>query len=455
MEQPARSIWLGSLDVMAAVDQGALGAFGRRVLVLCGLIIMIDGFDVQVITYVAPVLTKALGIDRSMLGPVFSSGLVGTMLGALILAPLADRMGRKRVLCGCILLFGLCSLGTITAARIETLMAWRFLSGLGLGGATPIAVAFAAEFCPARIRATAVMIVYTGFAVGAGGGGLLAAQMIPALGWTSVFVLGGIAPLVLLAAVMLLLPDSMSDLARRGRADLLARTLGQLVPGISADPTAPIRLGEREAGFPVKRLFAEGRTPRTIMLWIMFFTNILSLYFMVSWFPTLAHASGLELSDALRAAAMIQVGSIAGTLSLALLVRRFDTFTVMSFGYLGGAIALVLAAFAGGSVGYFTAIAFLAGFFVIGTQTGANGVSALIYPASMRPTGVGWALGIGRTGSILGPSLGGMLIALDWPTRDLFVAAAVPAVVAALSAFALSRLLRRSAEVRDAVGALP
>jgi MFS transporter, AAHS family, 4-hydroxybenzoate transporter len=178
------------------------------------------------------------------------------------------------------------------------------------------------------------------------------------------------------------------------------------------------------------------------------------LYFMVSWFPTLAHASGLELSDAVRAAATIQVGSILGTLSLAALVRRVDTFTVMSLGFLGGAIALVLVAFASGVV-YFTAIAFLAGFFVIGTQTGANGISALVYPASMRSTGVGWALGMGRIGSILGPSIGGLLIALDWPTRDLFIAAAGPALLASLSAFVLSRMLRRSPERRAELAPQP
>src|SRR5262249_17099616 len=316
---------LGTLDVTAAIDQSPLGALGLRVLVLCGLVILIDGFDVQVITYVAPVLTQALGVDRSMLGPVFSSGLVGTMLGALLLAPTADRIGRKLILCGCILLFALCSLGTITASGIESLMAWRFMAGLGLGGATPIAVAFGAEFCPARIRATAVMIIYTGFAVGAGGGGLIAAQWIPAFGWTPGFLLGGMAPLVLLGVLLVLLPESISDVARRGRSDLVARTIVQIAPGVSADPNAPVRLGEREAGFPVKRLFVEGRTPRTIVLWIMLFTNILPLSFMVSWFPPLAHASGLELSDAVRAAATIQVGSILGTLSLTALVRRVDT----------------------------------------------------------------------------------------------------------------------------------
>jgi MFS transporter, AAHS family, 4-hydroxybenzoate transporter len=438
VEHATRSIWLGPIDVAAVIDQKPLSRVGWRVLIVCALIIAVDGFDVQAITYVAPVLTKALGVERASLGPVFSSGLFGTMAGALILAPLADQLGRKFVLCACILLFSLCTLATVTVTSIESLMILRFLAGLGLGSATPIAVAFAAEFSPARIRATCVMIVYTGFAVGAGGGGLIAAKLLPTYGWPSVFALGGVAPLVLLAALVLLLPRSLVDLARSNRGDLIAKTLTNVAPEVAVDPTAPVKLGDREAGFPVARLFTEGRATRTLVLWVMFFTNILSLYFMVSWFPTLANGAGLD------------VGSIASTLSLAALSRRFETFTIMSLGYLGGALVLVLVAYASGSVAYVTAVAFLAGFFVIGTQTGANAVSALVYPGSMRATGVGWALGMGRTGSILGPSLGGLLIAHGWDAHDLFLAAAGPVVLACICAILLSVMLREPSGQNEA-----
>ncbi len=441
-----RSIRLGALDVTEVIDRSPLGPLGIVVLVLCGLAMIIDGYDIQVITYVAPVITQQLGVDRSMLGPVFSSGLVGTTLGALIFGALGDRIGRKFTICGCIGLFAVASLGTITASGISSLIAWRLLGGLGLGGVTPIAIAYAAEFCPARFRATATMIIACGFPVGAGGGGFIAAQMIPAFGWQSAFWLGGIAPVLLLVAMILLLPRSIGDLAKRGRSALVAATIGRIAPDVAVDPAAQVSLGARNAGFPIGRLFAEGRTCRTVVLWLMFFTNILALYFMVSWLPTLAHSSGLQLADAVRAAALSHVGSIVGTLSLAALVRRFDTFTVIGVGYLFGAVMLLLLAFAGGSVVTFTSVAFLAGFFVIGTQTGANAVSAFVYPADLRSTGVGWALGVGRTGAILGPIIGGLLIAMKWPTQELFIAAAAPAVAGSLSALVLSRMLRQSPE---------
>ncbi|MFM0060944.1 MFS transporter [Paraburkholderia phytofirmans] len=414
---------------------------------------LVDGFDIQVITYVAPVLTHALGVERSMLGPVFSSGLVGTTLGALLFGALGDRIGRKLTLCSCMLIFAVCSLGTVTASGIGSLMVWRFVSGLGLGGLTPLTVAYAAEFCPERFKVTAAMITTSGYAIGAAGGGLLAAYLIPTFGWRSVFLLGGIAPLFILLAIVVLLPQSIVDLARWGRSDLVARAVKRLAPAVFIEPTAQVSLGDKETGFPVGRLFTEGRTPRTIVLWVMFFTNILSLYFMVSWLPTIAHTSGIGLSDSVRAAAIMQVGSVLGTLSLAGLVRKVDTFKMIGIGLGAGAVTLVLLAFAGNSVIYFTTVAFFAGFFVIGTQTGANAVSAFAYPPSLRSTGVGWALGIGRTGAILGPTLGGLLMAIGWPTRDLLLVAAGPALLATLCAFALSRMLRRSQDAPGAVAA--
>ncbi|GJH18418.1 MFS transporter [Caballeronia novacaledonica] len=449
MDRPLRSIRLGSVDVTDVIDRGSMSAVAWRVLALCLIAMLVDGFDIQVITYVAPVLTRDLGIERSLLGPVFSSGLVGTTLGAFIFGSLGDRLGRKSVLCACMLVFALCSLGTITATGIKSLMIWRFVSGLGLGGLTPLTVAYVAEFCPGRYKVSAAMITTSGYAIGAAGGGLLASFMIPMFGWHSVFILGGVAPVLILVAIAVMLPQSIVDLARRGRSDLVAKAMTRIAPTISVDPAAPISLAEKASGFPVRRLFSEGRTPRTIVLWIMFFANILSLYFMVSWLPTIAHGSGIDLPDAVRAAAVMQVGSVLGTFSLAALVRKFDTFGMVGFGFGAGALALVLLAFAGSSITYFTTVAFFAGFFVIGTQTGANAVSAFAYPSSLRSTGVGWALGIGRTGAIIGPSLGGALMALGWPTRDLLLIAAGPALLAALCAFAISRMVAREPEVQD------
>ncbi|MBR0836906.1 MFS transporter [Bradyrhizobium manausense] len=445
MDIQTPAISLGGVDVSNVIDTRRLSRFQIGLFVLCSLVIMIDGFDVQSIAYVAPVLTEAFHIERATLGPVFSAGLVGTVLGALLIAPLAERIGRKIALIGCIALFGVCSLLTTLAADLQQLMIVRLVGGLGLGGATPIAVALGAEFSPQRSRATIVMLIYCGYAIGAAGGGLISAYLLQILTWHAVFVLGAVLPLLLLIAVWLWLPESITYLAYRGtRNDLIAAYARRIDSTVEIDPTGVLQVEDKAIGFPVTQLFAGGRTPRTLWLWLMFVTNILSLYFMISWFPTLATTAGVDVSSALVAASLIQVGSIVGTLTLAALARRFDTFVVMSIGYMGGTVALLLIAMAGSSVAYLMVVAFIAGFFVIGTQTGANAVSSLVYPPSIRATGVGWALGIGRLGAIAGPYVGGVLIALHWTSRDLFMAATVPTAIAAISAMIISKLVRRT-----------
>jgi AAHS family 4-hydroxybenzoate transporter-like MFS transporter len=443
MEIRTPLISLGGVDVSGIIDSHRLSGFQIGIFVLCALTIMIDGFDVQSIAYVAPVLTRAFGVERAMLGPVFSAGLVGTVLGALLIAPLADRIGRKTALLGCIALFGICSLLTAAATDLQQLMIVRLIGGLGLGGATPIAVAVGAEYSPQKSRAAIAMLIYCGYAIGAAGGGLISAYLLTAMTWHAVFIVGAVLPLLLLIAIRLWLPESITYLAYRGtRNDLIAAYARRIDPGTTIDPNGVLEVEDKAQGFPIAQLFADGRTSRTLWLWLMFVTNILSLYFMISWFPTLATTAGVDVGSALVAASLIQVGSIFGTLTLAALARRIDTFVVMTIGYAGGASALALIAIADGSVAYLMVVACLAGFFVIGTQTGANAVSALVYPPSIRSTGVGWALGIGRLGAIAGPYIGGELIARHWSSRDLFMAAAAPAAIAAASALIISRLVR-------------
>jgi AAHS family 4-hydroxybenzoate transporter-like MFS transporter len=381
-----------------------------------------------------------------MLGPVFSAALVGTMAGAFLFGPLADKFGPKKILVCCVLLFSLCTLATTTMSSISELLFWRFLGGLGLGGATPIAVALASEYCPKANRASIVMTMYAGYSVGAAGGGLLSAFLVERFGWESVFLVGGTLPLILTLMLLLQLPESLrflisGDANSKRAADLATR----VDPAFSLQPGQHFVLSEGETGgFPVGMLFQEGRALRTIVVWIMFLANIISLYFMISWFPTLIHGLGVPLQNAVIASSLIQIGSILGTITLASLVRKFSVFGVLGSGFMLGGLSLLLVASAGAEVTYIMVVAFIAGFFVIGTQTGANAATALVYPSKMRSTGIGWALGVGRIGSFVGPAIGGLLIGLKWSIPMLFIAAAFPAILAAIMAFSLSVILKKS-----------
>src|SRR3984957_5835459 len=218
-----------TVDVAAFIDAQPVGAFQVKLLLTCAAVLFLDGFDTQAIGYVAPVLAKEWGLSKGALGPVFSAGLFGLMIGALLFGPLADRIGRKKIIVLSTLAFGLGVLLTSLVQDVNALLAIRFLTGLGLGGAMPNAIATTAEFNPRRRRATMVMIMFAGFSIGAALGGMLAAALIPAFGWRSVFMVGGIAPLLLVPILMLRLPESVRFLALTGRANARVAELLQSI----------------------------------------------------------------------------------------------------------------------------------------------------------------------------------------------------------------------------------
>src|SRR6266404_4867300 len=367
------------IDVAEFIDRQPVGGCQIILILTCAAVLFLDGFDTQAIGYVAPALAKEWGLTKGALGPVFSAGLFGLMIGALVFGPLADRVGRKKIIILSTLAFGLGALVTAFVQDVNTLLAIRFLTGLGLGGAMPNAVAMTSEFNPRRRRATMVMIMFCGFSVGAALGGQLAAALIPQFGWRSVFIVGGVAPLLLVPILALRLPESVRFLALTGRAnERVAQLLGLISPKAVFAPATQFVIHEPGlAGIPVLHLFREGRTAVTLLLWVVYF------------------------------AAVFAVGAI---------------------GQLGHSVVFV------------TMAIFAAGFCIVGGQIAANALAAGFYPTSVRATGVGWALGIGRVGSIVGPLIGGALLTAKWSTASVFAAAALAALCAALAAFCLSRL---------------
>ena len=247
------------VDVAEFIDQQPVGRFQLKLLSLCAAVLFLDGFDTQAIGYVAPALAKEWGLTRAALGPVFSAGLFGLMIGALLFGPLADRVGRKKIIIFSTLAFGLGALVTAFVHDVNALLAIRFLTGLGLGGAMPNAVAMTSEFNPRRRRATMVMIMFCGFSVGAALGGLLAAALIPQFGWRSVFVVGGVAPLLLAPILALSLPESVRFLALTGRAnDRVSGLLGRIRPKVAfARGTQFVMHEPHLPGIPVLHLFRQ------------------------------------------------------------------------------------------------------------------------------------------------------------------------------------------------------
>jgi MFS transporter, AAHS family, 4-hydroxybenzoate transporter len=429
------------IDVAELIDQQPVGGFQIGLLATCAAVLTLDGFDTTSIGFVAPSLAKEWGLTKGALGPVFSAGLFGLMIGALVFGPLADRIGRKKIIILSTLAFGIGALATAFVRDVNTLLAIRFLTGLGLGGAMPNAIAMTSEFSPHRRRATMVMIMFCGFSAVAALVSLLAAALVPQFGWRSVFVVGGVAPLLLVPILALLLPESVRFLALTGRANArVAQLLTFINPKATFAPATQFVVHEPGlAGFPVLHLFRDGRTLVTLLLWVVFFMSLLDLYFLTNWLPTVLNDLGASLSEAAAIGSMLQVGGVVGTLALGSVIDRFS-FRALALVYFIAVFAVGAIGQLSHSVVFVTMAIFAAGFCMVGGQIAANALAAGFYPTSVRATGVGWALGIGRVGSIVGPIVGGMLLTLKWSTASVFVAAAIVALCAALAAFFLSRL---------------
>jgi AAHS family 4-hydroxybenzoate transporter-like MFS transporter len=429
------------VDVAAFIDAQPVGAFQVKLLLACAAVLVLDGFDTTAIGYVAPALAREWHLERSALGPVFSAGLFGLMIGALLLGPLADRIGRKKIIILSTLAFGI---GTLIAAfvnDVNALLAIRLATGLGLGGAMPNTIALTSEFSPLRRRATMVMVMFVGFSVGAALGGLLAAALIPHFGWRSVFVVGGAAPLVLAPILALWLPESVRFLALAGHAHArVAQLLALVNPKIVfAQGTRFVVNEPALAGLPVRHLFQDGRTTATLLLWVVFFMSLLDIYFLSNWLPTVLNDLGATIAAAAAIGSMLQVGGVVGTFALGSIIDRFS-FRALALVYFIAVFAVGAVGQLGHSAIFVTVAIFVAGFCIVGGQIAANALAAGFYPTSVRATGVGWALGVGRIGSIVGPLVGGVLLSLRWSAGEVFVAAAGAALCAALAAFFLSRL---------------
>lgn len=423
--------------------------FQRSVFLLCGLVLVLDGFAAQSIGFLARAMADSLHVPVKSFGPVFAAALVGLMLSSIAAGPIADRVGRKWPIIFSTLTFATFTLAAPCATSLRQLVVLRFLTGLGLGGAIPNVIALTSEYAPKRLRHTLITMISCGMPLGALLGGLLSFVMLPRWGWPSVFYAGGILPLLLALLLIVGLPESILFLSVRGRAsEKIFAILHKIDPGMNRVPSQ-INLtaspSSRRNRVPALALFSQRRALGTILLWIPFFMNLLVLYFIVSWLPALLRQVSNPLSSGILAVSLFSLGGILGSLLQGNLMTRWGDVRILSLEFLLAGALMGSLAYAVTLLAIMTAT-FLLGCFVQGAQAGLNALSARYYPTSMRATGVGWALGVGRLGSIVGPVLGGLLLSRAWSPRQILLFGAVPALFSAAAILA-SRFFRAAREM--------
>ncbi|WP_172177326.1 MFS transporter [Paraburkholderia elongata] len=431
------------LDLEAIIDQGGVKGLQIVIFLLCGLIAMIDGFDTQAIAFVAPQIIGTWHVAPATFGRVFGAGLLGGLVGALVLGAAGDRFGRKTTMSGSVLLFAIASLSTPFAQSIGELTALRLVTGVGLGGALPAFVSLTSEYAPRRLRSTLVGMMFCGFPLGAVVGGVASAALIPAFGWKSVFYAGGALPLLILPLFLAVAPESVRYLALRDNQEAIARILRRL--NAHAQWNGQIGSHSHALHSQVSSLFRNGRAATTLLLWIAFFLSLLLTYFLINWIPVVARGNGLNIEQAVLAVSMLNLGAVTGCVALGRLSDRFGAPSVISAAYLAGALAIMAIGFVGWSPELLYVMTFVAGAFSLGAQMCTVALCAVYYDTFLRATGIGWAMGIGWIGAIVGPVLGGVLLGTGVTAGTLFLVAGATSAGAAVAVLILGRFVSREA----------
>jgi len=428
-----------SLSIPSLIDQERMGAFQWRVLILCFLIALFDGFDTQAMAFTGPAILAAFKLQSTELAPILTTGIVGMTVGAMLLGPVGDRIGRRPAAMIGTAVFGIATLLTAGATATWHILVLRFIAGLGMGGCTPIVLALAAEYTPARLRGMVITGVLLGLPAGAMLGGLLASRMLPVIGWQGIFVVGGVAPLALLLALAVLLPESLQFKAMRGSAagqDYVARILGRIV-------SRPLPAGARfsvpeeaRARGSVKALFSAGYARKTLAIWTVYLLNWVAWFMLLSWLPTVLKTAGLPADQAPMGTFTVNLVFIICAIPLSYLMPRVPTRSLLIAMFaLGIAVALGLG-YAGTDWTLVFILVGAAGLGVGGQQLALNYLIIGAYPTALRATATGWSIGIGRAGAIIGSAIGGSFLAWLGPS-GFFMVLAVPLLGALLGVLAV------------------
>jgi AAHS family 4-hydroxybenzoate transporter-like MFS transporter len=438
------------IDVTAVIERQRRNGLVLTVMILSTTMMFLDGYDLHAMAFAAPSIVRTWGIEKAALGTVFSVGIFGILVGGLIFGYLGDRIGRRLSILAATGAFGGFSLLTVWANDINVLIVLRFLTGLGIGGLAPLCYSLTLEYAPNRYRGRVVALIMLGYVAGGSAGGVIVAWLVPLFGWSVVFWIGGVLPLAAGLLCFAWLPESIKFLVVQGRRSTdVARLLNRIEPGLQAQPTARFIIDEDAASRTgtgvIAKLAAlfDGRLAIiTPLFWFAYIASSITMFFLNSWTPILAEASGYTPAQAALGLSMFSLGGAVAAMIVGWVIDRFGMIALAVVPLIASPLVASLG-LAGYGDGMFLAAMLCVGFFVVGGHQGLNSAVGQFYPSANRATAVGWALSVAKIGSIAGPLVGGILIARHLPLPSLFLLAAVPPLVVACCFLVLGMTQRR------------
>ncbi len=439
----ASSTGSSALDVTKLIDDGGLSRFQMAVVLLCGLVAILDGADTTSIAIAASTIAGLLNFPMSAFGVVFAAGTLGAMLGAMTFGPLADRFGRKRLLIVATVLFAIFTFLIAHATSYSTLVLYRFLAGLGLGGATPCFLALVSEYVPQRIRGTVVSVLWAAFPLGIMLGGFLNSYLVTTFGWQMIFYVGGVLPLLVAALLTLLLPESLQFLIGRSGDSLQAkRILARMAPEALHRDAVLTFARDTLPGAPVKHLFSEGRALSAVALWVPFFAAFGVLSAVVFFTPALLRSAAGVAAVASNGALVNAFHGLGALLGMALagqLIDRLGAKRVLGAALVLGAACTAALGPSVASIPLAAAATALIGFFVGIAGSGCIALAAIIYPPEIRATGIGWGMAMGRAGQVVAPLVAGQIIGATGDGSVMLLVMAAALIVSILFVFLLGQ----------------
>lgn len=409
------------------------------ILVLCMLASMIEGFDIVIIAYTAPAISQDWGVLSSELGMVFSAGVLGMTLGAMMLGGLADRFGRRIVVTGALLVAGLATSLVVYTSNVTELVIMRVVAGLALGALVATLPALTGEFSPGRHRTLIIATLIASANIGGFAGGLIVAELIASLGWKGIFLYTGLLTIAIAVIVWVMVPESLEFVRRKNAnntLDMVNRTL-KYMGQQAVEQLPPLGAQVKAEKASVVALLIPARRATTLLIWVAFFLSFLAVYFVSSWMPPVLTAAGLSTKEAIQATTALPMGAIIGNILIGWLAGRWGLNRMMAGAFALGAICMAALSFMHSILPTLPFIVIwgilcLTGITLLGSFGNMYNVAITVYPAHIRGTGMGWAAGLGRAGAVASPTLAGLMMAAQLSMPTVFFLFAIPALLAAV-----------------------